>query len=102
MIVEHGVDDGGHVALRRSVVLAEHERFCGHANTLRVGGCRRPWGGGRGVGLLPIEELREDLGLAMVTEGKNTLSCSYSSVTSLPRKILAMKVPPVAPERTLH
>jgi len=28
LIVEHGVDDGGHVALRRSVVLAEHERFC--------------------------------------------------------------------------
>jgi hypothetical protein len=44
----------------------------------------------------PMDELRLLLGLATVTSGKNTLSCEYSSETSLPRKILAMNVPPEA------
>lgn len=35
-----------------------------------------------------------DFGLAMVTLLKNTCSWEYSSVTSLPRKILATNVPP--------
>lgn len=39
-------------------------------------------------------ELRLLLGLTIVTIGKNTLSCEYKSVVSLPRKIFATNVPP--------
>ena len=41
-------------------------------------------------------EFRLLRGLATVTRLKNTFSCEYSSVTSLPRKILATNVPPGA------
>lgn len=43
---------------------------------------------------VPMLELRLLLGLTIVTMGKNTLSCEYNSVVSLPRKIFATNVPP--------
>ena len=41
-------------------------------------------------------EFRLLRGLATVTRLKNTFSCEYSRLTSLPRKILATNVPPGA------
>ena len=39
-------------------------------------------------------EFLELLGFATVTSSKKSLSCANSNVTSLPRKILATKLPP--------
>ena len=47
----------------------------------------------QGTGL-PILLLRDERGFAQVTRSKKHRSWSYSSVTSRPRKILAMKIPP--------